>query len=162
MPVLMSSPTWDWLVVGLLCLTVEALGIGGFLLGSAASAFLLALLGWFFPTLTWPWQWIIFALGSFTLSVLYWKLFRRINETSDHPHLNQRAAQLMGQTLRLTHALPAGIGKIQIGDTLWSVQSPVDLAQESLVIITAVIGMTLILEPCDADQATRLHHHVDV
>ncbi|KEQ17735.1 NfeD family protein [Endozoicomonas numazuensis] len=137
---------WHWLIVAFLCLGLEALGAGGFLLGSAAAAFLLAAVLWLLPETGWAWQLVWFAVGSLIFTVAYWKFFRGVNEKSDYPQLNQRAAQLIGRVVVLENDLPGGQGKIQIGDTLWSVKAVGHLEKGCPVIITGAEGMTLLID----------------
>ncbi|WOG25395.1 NfeD family protein [Endozoicomonas sp. 8E] len=137
---------WHWLIVAFLCLGLEALGAGGFLLGSAAAALLLAALVWLLPEISWAWQLVWFALGSLIFTVAYWKFFRRVNEKSDHPQLNQRSAQLIGLVLVLENDLPGGQGKIRVGDTLWSVKAPGDFEKGCSVIVTGTEGMILLID----------------
>ncbi|WP_252180015.1 NfeD family protein [Endozoicomonas sp. 4G] len=137
---------WHWLIVAFLCLGLEALGAGGFLLGSAAAAFLLAALLWLLPEISWAWQLVWFAVGSLIFTVAYWKFFRRVNEKSDYPQLNQRSAQLIGRVLVLEHDLSGGQGKIRVGDTLWSVKASGDLEKGCSVIVTGTEGMILLID----------------
>ena len=137
---------WHWLIVAFLCLGLEALGAGGFLLGSAAAAFLMAAVLWLLPETSWAWQLVWFAVGSLIFTVAYWKFFRQVNEKSDYPQLNQRAAQLIGRVVILENVLPGGQGKIQIGDTLWSVKASGQLEKGCSVIITGSEGMTLLID----------------
>ncbi|WP_257267129.1 NfeD family protein [Endozoicomonas sp. ONNA2] len=114
---------WHWLILFFVLLGAEALGAGGFLLGSAAAAAVVSLWLWLVPDMSWPVQLVIFGTGSLLLSFSYWKLFRKVNNKSDSPKLNNRASQLIGRTIMLDHDLPAGQSKLAIGDTLWKVES---------------------------------------
>ncbi|WP_062269976.1 NfeD family protein [Endozoicomonas arenosclerae] len=146
MDFLNSLQPWHWLIIAFICLGLEALGAGGFLLGSAAAAFLLAAVLWLLPDTGWAWQLVWFAVGSLIFTVAYWKFFRKVNEKSDYPQLNQRAAQLIGRVVVLENDLPGGQGKIQIGDTLWSVRASGQLEKGCSVIITGSEGMTLLID----------------
>ena len=146
MDFLQSLQPWHWLVLCFLMLGMEALGAGGFLLGSAVAALLLSLVVWLIPDLGWAAQLFWFGLASLLFTLAYWKLFRKVNEQSDHPQLNQRAAQLVGRTLTLEQELLPGQSKIQVGDTLWKVETDVLLEEGTRVIISGYEGMTLKLE----------------
>jgi membrane protein implicated in regulation of membrane protease activity len=143
---LQTLQPWHWLIVAFLCLGLEALGAGGFLLGSAVAGFLMAFLLWLLPDLSWAWQLSWFAVFSLMSTVAYWKLFRKVNEKSDHPQLNQRAAQLVGRTVTLEDDLPGGQGKVQVGDTFWKVRASQTLEKGTTVIITGSDGMVLLCE----------------
>lgn len=145
MDFLLELQPWHWLIFTFLLLALEALGASGFLLGSAIASALLALILWLGPELGWSWQVAIFALLSLVCSLGYWKLFRQVNEQSDYPELNNRAAQLVGRVLVLEQDLPAGQGKVQVGDTLWKVQADEALTKGMSVEIASYEGMTLVL-----------------
>ncbi|MDP6166567.1 MAG: NfeD family protein [Gammaproteobacteria bacterium] len=118
---------WHWLILGLLLLAGEALGAAGFLLGAASGAATLFILTLINDNLSWQIQITVFASVSLLLSWRYWKQFKSFNDKTDHPILNDRAAQLVGRTLTLSHDLAGGEGKEQIGDTFWRVRSDKDL-----------------------------------
>ena len=134
---------WHWLVVVFLLLGAEALGAGGFLLGSALAALAVSLWLWLVPTMIWPLQLMIFGVSSLVFSVAYWKLFRKVNEKSDNLKLNNRASQLVGRTVALKKDLPAGQSKLQLGDTLWTVESVTAVAKGRTVEVVGYRGMIL-------------------
>ncbi len=136
---------WHWLIIVFVCLGLEALGAGGFLLGTAAASALLALLLWLIPDISWPAQLVYFGIASLLLTLAYWKFFRKINEENDYPQLNDRSSQLIGTVIVLDHDLAAGPGKIQIGDTFWRVQSSTSVARGESVLVTGNKGMVLIV-----------------
>jgi membrane protein implicated in regulation of membrane protease activity len=43
---------------------------------------------------------------------------------SDEPLLNNRVAQLVGQTATLEQPITNGVGHVRLGDTLWRVKGP--------------------------------------
>ena len=134
---------WHWLIVVFLLLGAEALGAGGFLLGSAMAALVVSLWLWLAPELIWPLQLMIFGVGSLIFSVAYWKLFRKVNDKSDNPKLNNRASQLIGRTVALKEDLPAGQSKLQLGDTLWTVESAALVPKGRTVQVVGYQGMVL-------------------
>lgn len=146
MAFLHTIESWHWLVVAFLLLGAETLGAGGFLLGSAASALLLAMIRWLGPNISWSWQLALFGAFSLVFTVAYWKLFKKINNRSDHPELNNRASQQVGRVLVLPQDLPHGQGRLQIGDTFWKVQAPRPLKKGTLVAVTGCDGMVLLIE----------------
>ncbi|MRI34222.1 NfeD family protein [Endozoicomonas sp. OPT23] len=148
MDFLQSLQPWHWLVFCFLMLAMEALGAGGFLLGSAAAALLLALMTWMMPSLDWASQMIWFGVGSLVFTLAYWKLFRRVNEKTDHHELNQRAAQLVGRAVVLEEELLPGLGRVQVGDTLWKVDAEQSYEKGSRVKIVGYEGMILKIESC--------------
>ena len=61
--------------------------------------------------------------------------------------LNQRGSQLIGMHLTLDTALKDGFGHVRIGDSSWRVQANEDLPAGSPVIVTGVVGITLLVQP---------------
>ena len=145
MDIAITLEPWHWMILLFVLLGAEALGAGGFLLGSAAAAAVVSLWLWLVSDMSWPTQLMIFGIGSLLLSLAYWKLFRKVNNKSDSPELNNRASQLIGRTIVLEHDLPAGQSKLQIGDTLWKVESDRPVPQGSRVSVTGNQGMMLLV-----------------
>ena len=145
MDFLSSLQPWHWLILTFLILGMEALGTGGFLLGIAAASAVVAGFQWLYPTMAWTTLFVIFAILSLVFTVLYWKYFRKHNEESDHPELNNRAAQLIDRIVTLEQDFPDGQGRIQLGDTLWKIRSEKPLSKGMKVFVSDVDGMILIL-----------------
>ncbi len=121
---------WHWLTLCIVLLGLEALGSAGFLLGAALAAGMLAIFKWALPELSWQWQLSLFAILSVVFSVMYWRRFRRFNQRTDHPVINQRTKAMIGKEYRLDVAIHAGTSKVQLGDTFWKVTSEVDIAPD--------------------------------
>ena len=138
---------WHWLTLGIVLLGAEALGAGGFVLGAAIAALVQAAVMAIIPGLAWQVHLTIFAFNSVMFSVLYWKVFRNYNETSDHPQINDRAAQLVGKKITLEQDLPSGQGKLQLGDTFWKVESDIPLKTGDLIEVVSTEQMTLFVKP---------------
>ncbi|WP_028116452.1 NfeD family protein [Ferrimonas senticii] len=136
---------WHWLVLALLLLALEALGAGGFVLGAALAAGLMALLLWLLPELSWASQLILFAVAAVAFSVAYWRFFRGFNQRTEQPQLNDRAAQLVGRRITLAEPLPVGDSRLQLGDTLWRVRSEQAIAAGTAVTIHGSDGMVLLI-----------------
>ncbi|SHI09769.1 NfeD family protein [Ferrimonas marina] len=143
---LASLSPWHWLILALVLMAFEALGTGGFLLGIAIAAAALAALTPFVE-LGWASQLALFALGSLLFTVIYWKGFRRFNEQTNRPDLNNRAAQLVGRSFTLEQDLAAGDGHLMVGDTRWRVRSEQPLSQGTLVVVSGYDAMVLLIEP---------------
>ena len=137
---------WHWLILALLLLGGEVLGAAGFMLGAVAAALTMSLLLWLDVDLSWQQQISIFAALSLVFSIIYWKRFRRFNQATETPQLNDRAAQLVGRQFTLDQSLVGGQGKQQIGDTLWKVQADSDLAAGTQVKVVAGANMALHIE----------------
>jgi len=137
---------WHWLSLGMLILILEILGAGGFLLGIGIAALLNTLILFLFPTLAWYFQFIIFALMSVAITVVYWKRFRNFNNKTEQPLLNSRMARLIGRSASLLTPIENGMGKVQIEDALWTVACDEDLPQGVIVNIIGVDGTTLLVK----------------
>lgn len=145
MEFLASLEAWHWLSLGMLILILEILGAGGFLLGIGVSALLIAVILAIFPNLAWYWQFILFALLSVLVTLVYWKKFRKFNNKTEQPLLNSRTARLIGRSVSLMTPIQNGTGKIQIEDALWTVSCPEDLPEGAIVDIVGAEGMTLLV-----------------
>ncbi len=146
MEALTSFGFWHWLIVVFVLLGIEALGAGGFLLGAAMAAAVVALCTWWGWVTGWAAQLVLFGIFTLIFTVVYWKVFRKINEKTDATGLNDRASQLIGRSVLLEEDMPDGTGKVQIGDTLWKVQSLTALNQGDRVSVVGSRGMVLLVE----------------
>jgi len=136
---------WHWLILALLLLAGEALGAAGFLLGAAGGAVTLVVLNLLNDNLSWQMQITVFATIALFLSWRYWQQFKSFNDKTDHPQLNDRAAQLIGRHITLSQDLAGGEGKEQIGDTFWRVRATSDLTAGTQVKVTASEDRVLLI-----------------
>ena len=65
---------------------------------------------------------------------------------SDHNQLNNRAAQLIGRIVDVSEPITHGQGRVQIGDTLWKVQTSETIEAGAQVVVVGADGMTLLVE----------------
>lgn len=142
---MMSMGPWSWLIVGLVFLGLEVLLPGTFiLLWIGVAAIITGLLSFILPIGIQS-QLVIFAIGSVIAVFLGRKYFTANFHPSDRPLLNQRAAQLIGQTYKVSEPIVNGKGKVKIGDSQWMVTGPdADLGVN--VTVTSVKGNRLIVE----------------
>jgi membrane protein implicated in regulation of membrane protease activity len=114
----MHSP-WFWSGMALALFAAEALLPGAFLLWLGFAATATALLVVVLP-ISLPAQWFLFGLLGLVAMAVGWKLRQRIPpQPTDHPLLNQRGAQLVGQIYALDSAIVDGRGRLKIGDAFW-------------------------------------------
>lgn len=125
---------WHWLILALVLFGSEMIGAGGMLLGAMLAALLLSAVNYFTP-LAWQYQLILFSLMAIVFSLSYWKFFKKFNQQSDRPELNNRVAQLIGHRMTLSTAIDFQ-GRVQIGDTFWKVKSDTSLAPGTQVEVT--------------------------
>jgi membrane protein implicated in regulation of membrane protease activity len=135
---------WTCLALGLICAEVLLPDVFLLWLGVAAGVVLVLVL--LFPGVGPLWQAVAFVFASFLLVPVYRHLFKKGEGKSDQPLLNKKAAQMIGQSVLLEHAIIAGRGKIKIGDALWTATGP-DLPAGTRVRIVAADAMTLTVEP---------------
>lgn len=144
---------WVWLIIGIILITFEAIGVGGFLLGIGIAALCQALILLIFGSMSWQVQVVLFSINSIIFSVLYWKYFRSFNQKSDNSLINDRASQLIGKSVEINQPLVNGQGRVQIGDTLWKVESEDTLTEGSKATVISSKGMILILKQIETEHS---------
>lgn len=143
----LANAGWYWLSFGLLLIAGEALGAAGFLLGAALAALLVGAFTLLVPSTDWHEQVLGFAVFAGFFTWVYWKRFRRFNEKTDKPQLNQRLMQMVGTTHLLDGPVEDGVGRLKAGDTLWKVHcKQTHLAAGTRVRVVGVKGTHLVVE----------------
>ncbi len=140
-----SLTPYHWIALGLLLLTAEMLGASGFLLGAAAAAFGLAVIAWFVPDLAVAWQLTTYAIAAVVATIVYFQLFRDAQAEPARPLLNKRANRLVGHRFKLEEDIELGSGRVQIGDTMWKVESETPLEAGTLVEVVGTRRMALVI-----------------
>ncbi|PSX10518.1 NfeD family protein [Photobacterium angustum] len=138
---------WHWIALGLVLLLLELLGTAGYLLWLGISAVLVGALLIMLPV-SWPLQWVCFAVFALFTTWLWWRYQHKKDKTdASVSKLNQRGAQMIGQVIKVEKAINAGNGRLQLGDTTWSIKTDVDLVEGQKVVVVDVEGITLIVKP---------------
>lgn len=145
MDVITDLQPWHWFVLALALFTLEVFASTGFFIGIATAALLLSVLLFLMPAIAWEWQLALFGLGSVLLTLGYFKYFRGINQATDSPLLNNRAAQLVGTRFVLDSDFKQK-GAVMIHDTRWQACSEEVLAAGDTVEVVGCEGMTLRLQ----------------
>lgn len=145
MEILEQLQSWHWFVAGIILVMLDIFLLGGFLLGMALAAVAVALLLQLSPEMGWDWQLIYFGALSLIFTVAYLKFFRKVNEATDNPLLNDRAAQLIGRTFVLGEDLD-GSGAHMLGDTRWTLQCRGTISGGTKVKVVGSEGMSLVVE----------------
>jgi membrane protein implicated in regulation of membrane protease activity len=115
---------WAWWSFAILLVILEIFAPTFFLLWLGVSAGVVGFAVLFFPSLTWEYQWGLFAIFSI-VSLLFARTFLRRNPgVEDNFKLNQRGAQYVGRTFTLVEAIENGRGKIHVDDSQWTVSGP--------------------------------------
>lgn len=137
---------WHWLIGAFVLGIAEVLAPGAIFVWFAAAAVVVALLLALVPGLGWQAQVVVFALLAFA-AIALWRRYRRERpEVSDQPTLNQRGAQYVGQLCEVVDPIVNGVGRVRLGDTIWTVHGP-DVATGTRVCVVAVEGAVLRVEP---------------
>lgn len=95
---------------------------------------------------SWEAQVLVFAVLAVISAVIGRRIYRRAWPATDHPMLNRRGQQHVGQVLVLDAAIANGSGRVRVGDSTWKVAGP-DCPAGSHVRVVAVEGVTLQVEP---------------
>ena len=144
---------WYWLAFGMGLMLVEVLvpGVLFMWLGAAAIVTGLILLG--IPDMGWQIQLVVFAVLSI-VSVYVGRRYVYANpEPTDHPTLNQRGENLVGQQYALDGATSGGAGRVKVGDSLWAVAvkpQGAELPAGARIQVVRVDGSTLVVEAVEA------------
>ncbi len=135
---------WHWWIIAAALGIVEAFAPGAVAIWFAAAAAVVGALLLIFPI---PWQFQLVLFGALSIAALAaWNKWKGQHpETSEQPHLNQRAAQYIGKVYVLSEPIVRGSGKAYIGDGAWKVRGP-DLPAGASVRVSAVEGALLIVE----------------
>ena len=136
---------WHWWILALALIIAETLLPGTFFLWMGISALVLGLVAWLIPVMGWEMQLMLFAVLSL-VSIVGWRQWQhRHPDESDHPTLNRRGEQYIGQVFVLDTAIANGFGKVRVGDTHWRVTG-VDAPAGMRVRVTDVDGVVLVVE----------------
>ncbi len=134
---------WNWWLLGVVLMAIEALIPGFFCLWMGVAALLVGLLLTVLPDLPWPWQGLLFAVLSVGSIVLWrWRLRRHPTPTDD-PLLNRRSRQYIGRVFTLDTPVVNGHGKIRVDDSIWKVLVNQDCPAGTRLRIVGVEGVLL-------------------
>jgi membrane protein implicated in regulation of membrane protease activity len=151
------EPYWYWFALALIVATLEIFVSGFFLIWLAIGAALAGGSVLIFPSMSWHFPLIIFALTSLG-SLLLWRRYARSRPAfTDHPMLNQRAQRYIGKTAPLTEATHQGMGKIRLDDTVWLAKSNEEMAKGTLVTITGFDSCTFTVEKAPSELQHELN-----
>lgn len=143
---------WHWVALGLMLLSLEMmLGTFDLLWISIAAGLTSAFTAIAPDGITgWQGQLVVFAVASTALFIVGRTLFRQMRENvEEHPTLNKRMAGTLGQRGVVAEDFNGGIGRVKLGDTVWSAQSVdgANLASGAAVVVEATEGNMLKVKP---------------
>lgn len=117
---------WHWLVVALVVFGIEMVsGTFDLLMVSIAGALTAVYAAVAPDSLTgWQAQVLVFAVASAALILISRSVFPNMRRmTPEHPTLNKRMVQLVGQRGEVTRDLSGGNGQVKIGDSVWGAEA---------------------------------------
>jgi membrane protein implicated in regulation of membrane protease activity len=136
---------WAWFIFAVILFTLETIVPGVHFLWFGMAALIVGLLT-IAAGITWPMQFVAFAVIACVMVLAVRRYASPTNVGSDEPDLNVRGAQYIGRTLVVEEAIRDGRGKVRVGDTLWPAQGP-DIPKGSNAKVTGVRGTVLVVEP---------------
>ena len=117
---------WHWLAIGLVAFGLEMMTGTFDLLMIAIAAWATSAFTYFAPETmtTWQGQLIFFGAVSAILIVFGRTFLSGMRQkVKDHPTLNRRMVQLVGQHGTATRDFSGGLGQVKIGDTVWGAEA---------------------------------------
>lgn len=133
---------WNWLIFGVVLMTLELVAPGVFLFWLGLAAFLVGLLSFVFSP-SWELQFLMFAAFAATAVPLWRRIARSHSAVSKtNPFLNKRADALVGRVFTLEKPIVDGSGTVRIDDTVWRIAGP-DAPAGSRVKIVRAEGASL-------------------
>ena len=117
---LLEPAYWNWWLLGVVLMAIEAIVPGFFFLWMGVAALLVGLLLTLLP-MAWTWQVMLFAVLSVG-SIVAWRLRLRRHPTQTQDSLlNRRGHQYVGRVFTLDAPVVNGYGKIRVDDSTWKV-----------------------------------------
>jgi inner membrane protein len=140
-----ANAHWIWLAAAAVLGLAELAAPGVYLVWFAAAA---ALTGIATLLLGLPvgFQLALFGLFSIAAVLSGRRVYDRNPIRSDDPMLNDRAARLIGETVTVVRAIEDGIGRVKVGDSIWSARGPNSVEGTKVRIVRAE-GSCLVVEP---------------
>ncbi len=138
---------WHWWVLATALIAAELLMPGIYLVWLGVAAAVTGVLAYGIG-LGWQGQVMVFALLSVAAAVLGRTVYKRSTGPSDHPTLNRRSAQYVGQVFTLDQPIVNGAGRLKVADTTWKVVGPDSPAGRRVQVVSAD-GTVLKVEPAE-------------
>jgi len=140
---LLEPAYWNWWVLGVALMAVEALLPGFFFLWMGVAALLVGLVLAVWPGMEWTWQVMLFAMLSVG-SIVAWQIrLRRHPTPTADSLLNRRGHQYVGRVFTLDAPIINGHGKIRVDDSTWKVVVTRDCPAGTRLRIVGVSGVVL-------------------
>jgi inner membrane protein len=140
-----SLTVWHWVGLGIVLMTIEV-AVGTFdLLWVSIGAFLTALFALIVPLPAggWQGQMVFFGIVAIAFVISGRTLFKGLRtRATSHPNLNDRLANMVGQSGEAFTNFDQGQGKVKVGDTVWLARQSDDtvLVEGDRIVITGSEG----------------------
>ncbi len=143
----MAVAWWAWIVLAGLLALAEMHVPGSYLIWVALGAALTSLVHAVFGA-SLEGQLATFALASGLSCIVGYFVYRQVRQRQQRREspLNERDLAMLGARGFVCEALHNGRGKVRVGDSVWLAGGP-DLADGTPVVVSAVHGTRLIVEP---------------
>src|ERR1043165_8264463 len=115
---------WWWVGAGAVLGILEILLPGIFLIWIAVAAWVTAIIVGLAPPMALALQLVIFVVLAFVAVFAGRQYYARNPVESADPHLNVRAARLIGQVVTVESAIENGKGRVRVGDGVWNAKGP--------------------------------------
>jgi len=139
---------WHWWILAAVFMVLEITAPGIFFMWLGIAAIFMGFILFFFPTLTFGMQILVFSIISI-VTVAFARIYIKKHPIeSEQPLLNQRMAQYIGQIFVLTEPIVKGFGKANIGGSIWSIEGP-DCPVNTRVKVIGINGMRFQVEPIE-------------
>ena len=139
---LLEPVYWNWWLLGVALMAIEAVVPGFFFLWMGVAALLVGLLLTLLP-MAWTYQVMLFAVLSVG-SIVAWRLRLRRHPTQTQDSLlNRRGHQYVGRVFTLDAPVVNGYGKIRVDDSTWKVVVNQDCPAGARLRIVGVDGVIL-------------------
>lgn len=137
---------WAWFVAAAVLLMLELMSPGVFFMWLAIAAALAGAADYFLD-LPWQAELLLFAVLSAAAVFAGRRFYKGPGMVpQDNPYLNRRQKGYIGRTFTLREPIADGRGRLTIEDTVWDIEGP-DLGPGTRIRVTAVNGMSLVVEP---------------
>lgn len=136
---------WHWLVLGMILVAAEIFIPSTIVIWFGLGALVVGVLSLLVPTLPFSIELLLFGVLSASSLLLWMRREKRNPQKDEHPDLNQKTKQYIGQVVTLVTPIENGKGRAKVGDSSWIVLGP-DLPEGSHVRIIGADGIKLLVE----------------
>lgn len=142
-----SMNATKWGIIAVVLVGAELVTGTTYILWIAAAAFILAILTFLIP-MAWELQFFLFTVLSIALLFVGHFYLRPLMKSDEPSDTNNPVRTMVGRRVVAFSDFDNGEGRVTVGDTQWKASSDADnLKTGDKLVITSVVGATLIVEP---------------